>query len=87
MKKQPLSNGSIIENIILIHIIYSLSTKAKEFIHSFIQLSQRCNYVGKLFEGYLYVLWHKPVVHDNFVERMLHMPICGVSQGDVQISK
>ena len=38
------------------HVIYSLSTKAKGFVHSFIhsffQLGQRCTYVGKLFEGF-----------------------------------
>ena len=38
------------ENIILIHVIFSLSTKAKGFIHSFLQLGQRCSYVGKLLE-------------------------------------
>ena len=61
------------ENIILSRIIYSLSTKAKGFIHSFIQLDQRCNYVAKLLFSLwceLYVPWHKPVVYDNFDERM-----------------
>ena len=67
------------ENIILIHVIYLLSTKAKGFIHS-----TRLEVYGA---NNFYVPWHKPVVYDNFDEQMQHMPICGVSQGDVQISK
>ena len=64
----------LIYNTILIHVIYSLPTKAKGFIQSVIQLGQRCSYVGKLFEvygaNYLYVPWYKPVVYDNFDEQM-----------------
>ena len=45
------------------------------------------NYLKVYGANYSYVPWHKPVVYDNFNERMQRMPICGVSQGDVQISK
>ena len=68
MKKQPLLNDSI-----MLYIRYQRKPK-DSFIHSFIQLGQRCSYVGKLFEGfkwcYLYIPWYKPVVYDNFDEQM-----------------
>ena len=73
----------------MLYIRYQQKPK-DSFIHSFkwvrgVVIS--ANYLKVYGTNYLYVLWHKPVVYGNFDEQMKHMPICGVSQGDIQISK
>ena len=57
----------VLKTIILSHVMYLLINESH---HSFIQLGQRCSYVGKLFWRFcLTVPRHKPVVsYDNFDE-------------------
>ena len=61
-KATPVKWQHYFENIILIHVIYSLSTKAKGFIHS---TRSEINYLNVYGANYLYL-----VVYDNFDVQM-----------------